>query len=60
MTKEEFLALASSKYEGIKALDGVGNFYDYEVALSDLMKELGLAVLEKNLGGKPSDPRKKK
>jgi len=59
MTKEEFLELASSKYDSIKDLNKLDNFYDYELGLSDLMKELSLSVLEKNLGGIPSNPKKK-
>jgi len=60
MTKEEFLELASSKYDSIKNLNKLDNFYDYELGLSDLMKELSLSVLEKNLGEIPSNPKKKK
>jgi len=60
MTKEEFLELASSKYDSIKDLNKLDNFYDYELGLSDLMKELSLSVLEKNLGEIPSNPKKKK
>ena len=59
MTKEEFLELASSKYDSIKDLNKLDNFYDYELGLSDLMKELSLSVLEKNLGEIPSNPKKK-
>jgi len=59
MTKEEFLELASSKYDSIKNLNKLDNFYDYELGLSDLMKELSLSVLEKNLGEIPSNPKKK-
>jgi len=60
MTKEEFLELASSKYDSIKDLNKLDNFYDYELGLSDLMKELSLSILEKNLGEVPSNPKKKK
>jgi len=59
MTKEEFLELASSKYDSIKDLNKLDNFYDYELGLSDLMKELSVSVLEKNLGEIPSNPKKK-
>ena len=60
MTKAEFLDLASSKYDGINDLSKLDSFYDYELALSNLMKELGLSVLEKSLGDVPSNPKKKK
>jgi len=59
MTKEEFLELASSKYDSIKDLNKLDNFYDYELGLSDLMKELSLSVLEKKLREIPSNPKKK-
>ena len=60
MTKEEFLELASSKYDSIKDLNKLDNFYEYELGLSNLMKELSLSVLEKNLGEVPTNPKKKK
>lgn len=60
MTKEEFLELASSKYDEIKDLKKYNNLYDYELELSKLMKELSLSVLEKSLGELPTNPKKKK
>ena len=34
MTKEEFLAVAASKYDQVSQLEQRDNFYDYEVAFS--------------------------
>jgi hypothetical protein len=60
MTKVEFLEIASSKYDSIKDLNKLDNLYDYELGLSKLMQEMSLAVLEKNIGDMPSNPKKKK
>jgi hypothetical protein len=60
MTKVEFLEIASSKYDSIKDLNKLDNLYDYEFELSKLMQEMSLAVLEKNIGDIPSNPKKKK
>lgn len=60
MTKVEFLEIASSKYDSIKDLNKLDNLYDYELELSKLMQEMSLAVLEKNIGDIPSNPKKKK
>lgn len=60
MTKEEFLEIASSKYDSIKDLNKLDNFYDYELTLSTLMQEMGLAILENNIGEVPTNPKKKK
>ena len=41
MTREEFLALASSKYDSIRDLNKLDNFYDYEKELySSLYKKV--------------------
>ena len=60
MTKEEFLALASSKYDSIRDLNKLDNFYDYEKELVDIIRDLGSSVMELNLGKAPTNPKKKK
>ena len=60
MTKEEFLALASSKYDSLRDLNKLDNFYDYEKELVDIMRDLGSSVMELNLGKAPTNPKKKK
>ena len=59
MTREEFLALASSKYDSIRDLNKLDNFYDYEKELVDIMRDLGSSVMEQNLGKIPTNPKKK-
>ena len=59
MTKEEFMVLASEKYETLRKLNDHLNFYDYEQAFDDLWTELGRRVLERNIGAIPKDHRKK-
>ena len=60
MTREEFLALASSKYDSIRDLNKLDNFYDYEKELVDIMRDLGSSVMELNLGKISTNPKKKK
>lgn len=60
MTKEEYLALASEKYDELQALNKIDNFYDYEKEFEKLLKELGRTLLEKNLSELSADRRKKK
>ena len=59
MTKEEFMILASEKYENLQKLNEHLNFYDYEKAFDELWTELGRTVLERNIGKIPKDHRKK-
>ncbi len=59
MTKEEFLAVASQKYESLQKLNEHLNFYDYEKAFDELWTELGRSILEKNIGKVPENHRKK-
>ena len=58
MTKEEYLSLASEKYEALQTLNTNLNFYDYEKTFDELWTELGRAVLERNIGKIPNDYRK--
>lgn len=60
MTKEEFLALAEKRYDALQKLNKVDSFYDYEKEFVKLWRELGLEVLQKNLGAVPANRRKKK
>lgn len=60
MDKKEFLALAETRYEALRALNKLDNFYDYEKLFVDLWQEFGREVLEKNIGPVPKDRRKKK
>ena len=60
MTKEEYLAIASAKYDELKALNKINDFYDYEKEFEKIFKELGRQVLEKNISELPADRRKKK
>jgi len=60
MTKEEYLALESEKYDELQALNKIDNFYDYEKEFEKLLKELGRTLLKKNLSELSADRRKKK
>ena len=60
MTKEEYLALASEKYDELQALKKIDNFYDYENEFEKILKELGRTIFEKSLSELPVDRRKKK
>lgn len=60
MTKEEFLAIAATKYDEVKQLKKHNNFYDYEVGFERVMNEMSRELLEKSLGDLPTDRRKKK
>lgn len=60
MTKEEYLAIASKRYDELRALNKVDNFYDYELEFSEIMNKLSKEILEKNLSELSADRRKKK
>ena len=61
MEKEEFLALAASRYDALRELNkGKVDFYNLEVEFAKLWRELGREVLEKSIGPVPVDKRKKK
>jgi hypothetical protein len=60
MTREEYLALCSKRYDELKALNRIDNFYDYESEFVMIMQGLGKEVLEKQLSELPADRRKKK
>lgn len=60
MTKEEYIALASSKYDELQALKKINNFYDYEKKFDELLMDYGRTLLEKSISSPPADRRKKK
>lgn len=60
MTKEEYLSIASKRYDELQALKKIDNFYDYESRFAEIMNELSREVLEKQLSDLPADRRKKK
>jgi len=60
MTKEEYLALASDKYDDLQVLNKIDNFYDYEKKFEEILNDLGRTLLEKNLSELSADRRKKK
>lgn len=60
MTKEEYLELCAKRYDELKALNKIDNFYDYESEFATIMKDLGKEVLQKQLSDLPADRRKKK
>ena len=62
MSKEEFLALAASRYEEIEKLKEHDNFYDYEKEFDRLWQDYGRTCMEQQLNekSKTMDRRKKK
>jgi len=59
MTKDEFLAIATKKYEALQKLNEQTSFYDYERGFDELWTDLGRQVLESNIGKVPINHRKK-
>jgi uncharacterized membrane protein len=60
MTREEYLALCSKRYDELQSLKKIDNFYDYESEFVTIMKDLSKDVLEKQLSELSADRRKKK
>jgi len=63
MKKENFLALAESRYDELKSLGVLDNFYDYEKSFDAIWQDLGRQYLEATLQEKQlisNDRRKKK
>ena len=60
MTKEEYLAIASEKYDELQALNKIDTFYNYEKEFEKILNELGRTLLEKNISEVSADRRKKK
>ncbi len=59
MNKEEFLALAGSRYEALQALKKLDNFYAFEKGSEKIMNDLSRETLEQNIGSVPKDMGKK-
>lgn len=60
MTKEEYLKLAEKRWDSIKKLKEVDNFYDYEKEFDGIWVDLGREVLQKSISEVGKDRRKKK
>ena len=60
MTKEEFLQACEARYEELRSLGKLDNFYDYEKEFVSIWQGMGREVFEKNLGAVSRDKRKKK
>ena len=63
MTKEKYLQLAESRYEEMKKLTELDNFYDYEKSFDELWQDFGRSCMEALLqkqGSISNDRRKKK
>lgn len=59
MTKEEYLALAASRWPELEALDQEKDFYEYEKRFEQIMLDLSRAVLEHKISNVGKDRRKK-
>jgi hypothetical protein len=60
MTESQFMALAQQRYAELQALNKIESFYDYEKEFDRIWRDLGKAVLEKNISEVPTNRRKKK
>ena len=60
MTKQEYLEAAEKRYDELKRLNLITDFYDYETEFVKIWNSLGREVLEKNIGNLSHDKRKKK
>ena len=60
MTKEEFLQACESRYDELRSLGKLDNFYDYEKEFVSIWQDMGREVFEKNLGAVSRDKLKKK
>lgn len=60
MTKEEFLQVCEARYDELRALGKLDNFYDFEKEFVSIWQSMGRDVFEKNIGEVPRDKRKKK
>lgn len=60
MTKQEYLEAAEKRYDELKRLNLITDFYDYETEFVKIWNSLGREVLEKNIGNLSNDKRKKK
>lgn len=53
MTKEKFLELCRSKYQQLKKLNEIQDFYEYEKQFEKIMTDLSRTVLENNISEVP-------
>jgi len=60
MTKDEYLALAESKWAAIQALQTEESFYEYEKRFDAIMVDLSRELLERSISEVPKDRRRKK
>jgi hypothetical protein len=60
MTKEEFIAVMSQKWDEIEKLQEIGSFYDYEKSFDEVWVSCGRTVLELGINKVVGDRRKKK
>lgn len=59
MSKEEFVALALSRWPELESLDQEKDFYEYEKRFEQIMLDLSRAVLERKISTVGKDRRKK-
>jgi hypothetical protein len=59
MSKEEFVALALSRWPELESLDQEKDFYEYEKHFEQIMLDLSRAVLERKISTVGKDRRKK-
>ena len=60
LSQESFLELAKASYSKIASIESLDNFYDYEAAFAEEMKELSRKLLESSISDLSADRRKKK
>lgn len=61
MTKEEFLQIASEKYENWEASQkGQTSGYEYEKSFDKMMVELGQVLFQGSIGSLPANKKKKR
>ena len=60
MTKQEYLEAAEKRYDELKRLNLITDFYDYETEFVKIWQDLGREVLEKNISKLENEKNKKK
>ena len=59
LTKEQYIALAESRWSELEALDKEKDFYAYEKKFEEIMLDLSRAILEGKISEPIVDRRKK-
>lgn len=59
MTREDFLAIAGSRYDEMNKLNEIKDFHTYEQEFERIWIDLAREMLEKNISQTGSDRRKK-